>query len=98
MQLGKFGEHGFAVEADEQIGEIADGWIGGDATEAIGAAALESNGECGERRGCALCAVGFGECGKGLVESLLDERALSRMPDCAFWQPRLSTVAPATLG
>ncbi len=42
VELRKFGEDGFAAEFAEQIGDIAEGWIGGDAAESVGAAALEA--------------------------------------------------------
>ena len=66
---GNSREHGGAAELDEQVGDVADGRIGGDAAEAVGAAALEADGERGEGRRRTFGAIGLDESGKGLVES-----------------------------
>ena len=120
MQLGKLAEQGRPPSADEQIGEIAEGGVGGDAAEAVGAAALESDGERGERRGRAGGRLASTRRRRSVERAghqrrfaarllIEDEHGLAQfgvaganssrsMLACAFWQPRLSTVAPATLG
>ena len=54
VKLGEFAEDGLAAEFAEQIGDVAESGIGGDAAETVGTSALQSDGERGERCGCAL--------------------------------------------
>ena len=58
----------FAAELAKQIGDVAERGIGGDAAESVGAAALQSDGERGERSGCAGDAIGFNKARKCLLE------------------------------
>ena len=44
-QFGKFGEDGASAEGDEEVRDLADGGVGGDAAEAVRAAAFEADGE-----------------------------------------------------
>ena len=57
VQLGKLGEQSPAADLREQIGGVAEGGIGGDATEPVRAAAFESYRQCRQRRSCALSLV-----------------------------------------
>src|SRR5579871_1809957 len=68
MQLRELAKESAAAQFAEQIGEIAEGGICGDAAEPIRASALQSDGQRRERRRCSRDAVGLNQCRKGLVE------------------------------
>ena len=47
VEFRKFAEDGFAAEFAKKVRDVAEGWIGGDTAEPVGAPALETNGERG---------------------------------------------------
>ncbi len=66
-ELWEFGEDAAAAEGGQKIGGMADGGIGGNAGEAVGAAALEAEAQLRERRGRARGLVGFHETEEGVA-------------------------------
>ena len=54
-----------AAECGQEIRCVTDGWIGGDAGEAVGAAALDTDDEITQRAGFAHLLAGFCDRGKG---------------------------------
>ncbi len=55
--FGDFGEHDGGAGADEEVGCVAYGGVGGDAGEGVAAAALQADDEIGGGAGGALAAV-----------------------------------------
>ena len=58
--LGNLGEHTGAALCHEPVGEFADEGIGGDAAEAVGATALQTDAELGDGNVLALVLCGLG--------------------------------------
>ncbi len=95
-QLREFRENRSAAQSGKQIGGVSDGGIRGDAGEAVGAPALQTDAQIGERSGSALRLVGFDQpekrlpdrvrhhCRLGTAALLLEnEQAACRTWDCA---------------
>ena len=81
VKFREFAEDGFAAEFAEEIGDIAEGGVRGDAAEAIGATAFQSDGKCRERSRRARDAISFNEAREGLLEAPV-MRTVSRPERC----------------
>ena len=58
--LGNLGEHAGATLSHEPVREFTDKWIGGDATETVGATTLQTDAELGDGNILALVLCGLG--------------------------------------
>ena len=67
-EFGEFAEDGGTAEGGEEIGGVTDGGVGGDAGEAITAAAFHGHDEIAEGAGLAGLLVRSGEMEEGVAD------------------------------
>lgn len=75
-EFGEFGEDGGAAKGSEEIGGVAYGGVGRDAGEAVGATALDAEGEVAEGAGFTGLFIGGGHAEESVADGVGDHLLL----------------------